>query len=94
MVGETGWPAGGGNNYGQAIAGSSNAQTYFSQTVCPALQKGIDVFLFEAFDDPSKLPVQANLNGQMVTVSDSAWGAMDQYRQYRLNLTCPTVTNG
>lgn len=89
MVGETGWPADGGSNYGNAVAGTASAQTYFDQAVCRALQEGIDVFWFEAFDESGKGTIAVPLYGSTVSVSEMRWGAMDQNRNYRLNMTCP-----
>ena len=93
MIGETGWPTNGGSIYGNAIPNNINAQTYFNQAICPALRHGIDVFMFEAFDEPGKNNViLPNPNGPgSVTLAESAWGVMDDNRNYRLNLTCPDL---
>jgi glucan 1,3-beta-glucosidase len=91
MVGEAGWPGDGGSDYGNAKAGTVNAQTYFNKAICPALQNGIDVFMFEAFDEPYKGIVQVPLpdNGTTVQISEMFWGVMDKDRKLKLNLTCP-----
>lgn len=90
MIGEAGWPGDGGSNYGNAKAGTINAQTYFNEAICPALQSGIDVFMFEAFDEPYKGIVEVPLlNGTMLQISEMFWGAIDKERKLKLNLTCP-----
>ncbi|KAL9112219.1 MAG: hypothetical protein Q9187_007803, partial [Circinaria calcarea] len=52
--GETGWPCDGGSNYGAAVASTKNAQSFFQEGVCAALDWGFNVFYFEAFDEPWK----------------------------------------
>jgi glucan 1,3-beta-glucosidase len=90
MIGETGWPTDGGGTYGDAVAGTTNAQTYFNTVVCPMLGAGFDVLYCEAFDEPLKGSVTKTLaDGSIVTLSETAWGAMDVDRRYKLDMTCP-----
>lgn len=49
--GETGWPSDGGSDYNAAKAGTENAADYYSQAICGMLDKGVNVFSFEAFDE-------------------------------------------
>jgi glucan 1,3-beta-glucosidase len=90
MVGEAGWPGSGGDDYATAVASTANAQTYFNEAVCPMLAHGIDVFWFEAFDEPGKAGATTNLpNGLQVTLNENFWGAMTSTRDFKLNMTCP-----
>jgi glucan 1,3-beta-glucosidase len=93
MIGETGWPTDGGSTYGNAIPNNINAQTYFNEAICLALRHGIDVFMFEAFDEAGKpIVTLPNPNGAgIVKIAETAWGVMDVNRNYRLNLTCPDL---
>jgi len=85
MTGETGWPTDGGTNYGAAIAGTANAATYWKSGVCGMLDWGVDVFFFEAFDEPSKTTT-AGTNGQVE--NEQHWGAMTTGRTAKFDLTC------
>lgn len=49
--GETGWPTDGGSDYAAAKAGTSNADSFYHQGFCAALDWGINAFFFEAFDE-------------------------------------------
>lgn len=49
--GETGWPTDGGTDYEAATASTKLAATYYSSGVCGMLDWGINVFVFEAFDE-------------------------------------------
>ncbi|KAK1023378.1 glycoside hydrolase 3 protein, partial [Friedmanniomyces endolithicus] len=60
--GETGWPTDGGTNYGPATASTSLASEFYSQAVCGMLDWGVNVFYFEAFDEPWK-PSSVGDNG-------------------------------
>ncbi|KAK5168260.1 glycoside hydrolase 3 protein [Saxophila tyrrhenica] len=71
--GETGWPTDWGTNYGAAMAGTKNAATLYSEGVCGLLDWGVNVFYFEAFDEPWK-PVSIGDNG--VAADETRWGAM------------------
>lgn len=62
-----------------------NAQTFFSDGVCPVLAYGINVFVFEAFDEPLKADA-TGLNGQVL--QEKYWGVMDQSRKPKYSLSC------
>ncbi|KAK5015709.1 glycoside hydrolase 3 protein [Cryomyces antarcticus] len=83
--GETGWPTDGGSSYGAAIAGTDNAKTYFSKSVCGMLAWGVNVFYFEAFDEPWK-PKSVGDNGQ--ASDETHWGAMNADRSTKFGLKC------
>ena len=53
--GETGWPTNGGTDYEAATAGTDLAARYYSESVCGMLDWGVNVFYFEAFDEPWKV---------------------------------------
>ncbi|PLB43770.1 hypothetical protein P170DRAFT_514095 [Aspergillus steynii IBT 23096] len=61
--GETGWPTTGGTDYEKAVAKTEYAQEYWKSAVCGILTWGVDVFYFEAFDEPWK-PVSKGDNGE------------------------------
>ncbi|KAI4734998.1 putative glucan 1,3-beta-glucosidase [Aureobasidium sp. EXF-12298] len=84
-VGETGWPTDGGSNYGAAIAGTKNAQTYFEDAVCGMLSWGVNVFVFEAFDEPWK-PHAIGDSGS--SGDETHWGVMNVDRSTKFPLTC------
>ncbi|KAI5302971.1 glycoside hydrolase 3 protein [Ascosphaera pollenicola] len=85
-TGETGWPSDGGSSYGQSIAGTENAKKFHDQGVCAALAWGLDVFYFEAFDEPWK-PDSVGDNGQ--SANEQHWGMFTVDRQPKFDVTCP-----
>lgn len=75
----------GGTNYGSAIASTDNAETFWSQGVCGMLDWGVNVFYFEAFDEPNK----GTATGDDGSVSDEThWGAYTSDRVAKWTLTC------
>ncbi|KAH0344872.1 putative glucan 1,3-beta-glucosidase, partial [Aureobasidium melanogenum] len=84
-VGETGWPSDGGSNYGAAIAGTKNAQTYFDDAVCGMISWGVNVFVFEAFDEPWK---PQSIGDSGAAEDETHWGAMNVDRSAKYPLTC------
>ncbi|KAL8805303.1 MAG: hypothetical protein Q9182_002071 [Xanthomendoza sp. 2 TL-2023] len=85
MNGETGWPGDGGENYGEARAGTANEKRFFKEGVCAALAWGVDVFYFEAFDEAWK----PKSKGDDGTFSDEThWGAFYASRTPKFSLTC------
>jgi glucan 1,3-beta-glucosidase len=84
-VGETGWPGDGGTNYGAALAGTSNAAEYWKNGICGMRTWGVNVFAFEAFDEPWK-PDSIGDSGQ--PQDEKHWGAYDQNRVAKYTLTC------
>lgn len=82
---ETGWPGDGGTNAGPAIAGTSNEEGYYKSAVCGMLDWGVDLFWFEAFDEPNK-PNAIGEDGKIA--SEKYWGAMTADRTPKFDLTC------
>ncbi|KAH0366805.1 putative glucan 1,3-beta-glucosidase, partial [Aureobasidium melanogenum] len=84
-VGETGWPTDAGSNYGAAIAGTKNAQTYFDDAICGMISWGVNVFVFEAFDEPWK---PQSIGDSGAAEDETHWGAMNVDRSTKYPLTC------
>lgn len=83
--GETGWPGDGGSDYGAAQASTANAATYWSSAVCGMLDWGVDVFYFEAFDEPGKT---AAVGQDGTAGNEQHWGAFTDTRTAKWDLTC------
>jgi glucan 1,3-beta-glucosidase len=83
-VGETGWPTQG-SKYQAATPSVSNALTFYKQGVCGALAWGVNVFYFEAFDEPWK-PLSKGQDGSVA--DETHWGAYDATRKSKFDLTC------
>ncbi|KAK4940634.1 glycoside hydrolase 3 protein [Elasticomyces elasticus] len=83
--GETGWPGTGGTAAGAAIAGDDNMKTYWQSAMCGLLDWGVDIFWFEAFDEPNK-PDSTGDNGQVS--SEQHWGAFSSGRIAKFDLHC------
>lgn len=62
----------GGTSYGAAEAGTANAEIFYKQGVCAALDWNTNVFYFEAFDEPWK-PASTGADGQ--PGNENHWGA-------------------
>lgn len=74
-VGETGWPTDQGTDYGALLVGNNYTAAYFQNTVCRMLDDGIDVFFFEAFDDPGKEAVTQNSSDCVLApLPGKSWG--------------------
>ncbi|KAF2771796.1 putative glucan 1,3-beta-glucosidase [Teratosphaeria nubilosa] len=83
--GEVGWPTDGGSNYGPATASTKLAATFYNQGVCGLLKWGINVFYFEALDEPWK-PTSIGKSGE--SENEQHWGAMTADRKAKFTLTC------
>ncbi|KAI9670559.1 MAG: glycoside hydrolase 3 protein [Alyxoria varia] len=83
--GESGWPSDGGTNYEAAKAGTANAKTYYRSAVCGLRAWGVNVFYFEAFDEPWK-PDSVGDSG--ASSDETHWGAMTAGRKAKFNLKC------
>jgi len=81
-VGETGWPTGGAN-YESAVPSVANAENFWDNGVMGLIQWGVNVFFFEAYNEPWK--ADSNLNGTGAT--EGEWGAftVDRVLKYPLN---------
>lgn len=78
-------PPTGGSDFGAARASTANAATYFQAAVCGMLAWGVDVFYFEAFDEPWK-PRSEGDNG--VSADETHWGAMTAGREVSYAVRC------
>lgn len=76
----------GGSSYGKSIAGTANAKKFHDKGVCAALAWGLDVFYFEAFDEPWK-PASVGDNGQ--AANEQHWGMFTADRKPKFDVTCP-----
>jgi glucan 1,3-beta-glucosidase len=85
MTGETGWPGDGGSDYGAATAGTSNAASYWKSAVCGILDWGVDLFWFEAFDEPTKA---AAIGQDGKSEDETHWGAFTVDRSAKFSLSC------
>ncbi|EFE43338.1 GPI-anchored cell wall beta-1,3-endoglucanase EglC [Trichophyton verrucosum HKI 0517] len=84
-IGETGWPTDGGTDYGAAKAGTKNAEKFYKEGVCAMLAWGVDVFYFEAFDEPWK-PKSIGDNGN--AADETHWGMYTADRKAKFNADC------
>lgn len=75
----------GGSNYGNAVASTENAKTFFKTGICAALDWGYNVFYFEAFDEPAK-PDSIGDDGRLG--NEKHWGAYTADRVAKFSLTC------
>jgi len=82
---ETGWPGDGGSDAGAAIASTSNEATYWKSAVCGMLAWGVDLFWFEAFDEPLKADA-IGTDGK--AASEKNWGAFNADRTPKFDLSC------
>lgn len=89
--GETGWPTDGGTNYSAATASTSLAAQYYSQAVCGMLDWGVNVFYFEAFDEPWK-PASTGDNGE--AEDETHWGAMNADRSEKQGFSLQCQSSG
>lgn len=85
MALETGWPGDGGTDYGAAKAGTTNEKTYWKSAVCGMLKWGVDLFWFEAFDEPKKEGAIGQ-NGQVA--SEKTWGSFTADRSPKFDMSC------
>jgi glucan 1,3-beta-glucosidase len=79
-VGETNWPSAG-DDYGAAVPSLQEAESYWKNAICAILAWGINVFVFEAFDEPYKPEEHGN-------VVERHWGVFDENRKPKWDLTC------
>ena len=85
MLAETGWPGDGGDDAGAAKAGDKNMEQYWNEAVCGALEWGIDLFWFEAFDEPNKADAIGD-NG--VAASEKYWGSFTADHKPKFSMKC------
>lgn len=75
----------GGSDYQAAKAGTSNANEFWHNGVCGLLDWGVDVFYFEAFDEPSKPP---SIGQDGLAAIETKWGALNADRSIKFSLSC------
>ena len=80
----TGWPTAG-STYQSAVPGVSSAQTYWQTAICGILDWGVNVFSFEAFDEPWK-PVSTGADGSVA--DETHWGVWNADRSTKYSTTC------
>lgn len=83
-VGETGWPSGG-STYESAVPSVSSAARYFNEAVCGILAWGVNVFTFEAFDEPWK-PKSVGQDGSVA--DETHWGVWNSDRSAKYTFSC------
>ncbi|EPE36998.1 (Trans)glycosidase [Glarea lozoyensis ATCC 20868] len=83
-VGETGWPTGG-SNYQNAVPGLANAKFFWQNAICGILDWGVNVFSFEAFDEPWK-PMSIGQDGSVA--DETHWGIWNADRSEKWSVTC------
>jgi len=83
-VGESGWPTAG-SDYQAAVPGVDAAATFWSNAICGILDWGVNVFSFEAFDEPWK-PVSIGQDGSVA--DETHWGVWNADRSSKYSTTC------
>jgi len=83
-VGETGWPTAG-SNYGAAVPGLDAAAAYWKKAICGITAWGVNVFYFEAFDEPWK-PTSIGQDGSVA--DETHWGAWTSDRTAKFSFVC------
>ncbi|KAI9779333.1 MAG: glycoside hydrolase 3 protein [Geoglossum umbratile] len=83
-VGETGWPTGG-SSYEAASPGIQEAEQFWKEGVCGIKAWGVNVFSFEAFDEPWK-PVSTGQDGKVA--DETHWGVWNADRTSKYDLKC------
>lgn len=79
-----GWPTGG-SKYQNAVPGTDAASSFFHQAICGILDWGVNVFSFEAFDEPWK-PVSTGQDGSVA--DETHWGVWNADRSTKFAITC------
>lgn len=80
-VGETGWPTNG-SNFEDAYPGLNNAKQYWKEAICAMRNWGVNVCVFEAFDEAWK-PDTSGINDV-----EKYWGVFDANSQAKFSLDC------
>jgi len=85
-VGETGWPSDG-DVYQNAEPTVAHAEKFYRESICGIIAWGVNVFVFEAFDEPGK----EGAIGEDGTMADEThWGIMnaDRSKKWSSSLVC------
>lgn len=85
MNGETGWPTDGGSSYGPAQASTDDAAKFWKSGVCGMKAWGMDLFFFEAFDEPGK-PDSVGQDGK--PADEKHWGAYTVDGKAKFDMSC------
>lgn len=80
-VGETGWPTEG-TNFENAYPSVDNAKDYWQKAICAMRGWGVNVAVFEAFDEAWKPPTSGISN------VEQHWGVWDENSVLKYNLGC------
>jgi glucan 1,3-beta-glucosidase len=80
----TGWPTGG-SKYQNAVPGLANAKFFWQNAICGILDWGVNVFSFEAFDEPWK-PMSIGQDGSVA--DETHWGVWNADRSEKWSVTC------
>lgn len=80
-VGETGWPTEG-THFESAVPNVENAQAFWKEAICAIRAWGVNVVVFEAFDEAWK-PDTSGTNDV-----EKHWGVWDQNGQTKYSLSC------
>ncbi|KAI9793558.1 MAG: hypothetical protein M1816_007991 [Peltula sp. TS41687] len=94
VMGEVGWPSGGGNHCGavactdttsHSVAGIAQMNEFMDTFVCQSLANGTEFFWFEAFDEPWKGPLFNEPGKEW----EDKWGLMDAKRKLKTGVKIP-----
>ncbi|KAG7193254.1 glycoside hydrolase 3 protein [Scheffersomyces spartinae] len=80
-VGETGWPTEG-TNFESAEPSVENAKTYWQKAICAMRGWGVNVAVFEAFDEAWKPDTSG------ISDVEKHWGVFDANYKLKYSLTC------
>lgn len=80
-VGETGWPSDG-SNFENAYPGVDNAKQYWREAICAIRKWGVNVCVFEAFDEAWKPDTSG------ISDVEKHWGVFDQNNNLKFSLGC------
>lgn len=85
-VGETGWPTKGAN-FGSSVPSVDNAKQYWQEAICAIRSWGINVAVFEAFDEAWKPDTKGD-NGVSTGGVEQNWGVYDSQHNLKYSLKC------
>ncbi|CDO95477.1 unnamed protein product [Kluyveromyces dobzhanskii CBS 2104] len=80
-VGETGWPSEG-THFEEAYPGLDNAKQFWSEAICAIRGWGVNVLVFEAFDEDWKPDTSGTSD------VEKYWGVWDADRSLKFQLNC------
>lgn len=91
-VGETNWPTDGAS-FENAVPSVENAAAYWKDAICGLLKWGVNVFVFEVFDESFKESAQIegkpNADGVIEENVEKFWGVFEEgATKPKFDLTC------